>query len=131
MFYKKSIKFFILGSVLCLLVWKGHIFLKQDSCIDNGNVWDYQEKRCRKDCLAWNKINGCIKMTKEQIKLFDKCRYQPTDCVPKTVFNEICLNNKLSLNKETGECDMEFTIDKCHKLGEQWIYPDSCQSAKK
>ena len=38
-------------------------------------------------------------------------------CQAKEVFNEICLNNNLPLNKKTGECDTEFTLDKCHKLG--------------
>ncbi len=101
--------------------------MEQNSCLDNGNVWDYQENRCREDCLVWNKINGCIKMTAEQVKIFKDCRHKEVGCVSKKVFDEICLNNNMPLNKKTGECDTEFTLDKCYKLGENWIYPTTCK----
>lgn len=127
MHYSKVIKICIILAVLFLGGWKCFVFLAQNSCLDNGNVWDYNENRCREDCLAWNKINGCIKLTDDQIELFKKCRYKPAGCVAKEVFNEICLQNHLPLNQITGECDTEFTLDKCHKLGEDWIYPKSCE----
>lgn len=127
MHYSKVIKICILLAVLLFGSWKYFVFLEQNSCLDEGNVWDYNENRCRGDCLAWNQINGCIKLTDDQIELFKKCRYKSAGCVAKEVFNEICLNNNLPLNKKTGECDTEFTLDKCHKLGEDWIYPKSCE----
>ena len=126
MHYSRIIKIGVLLMILCFGGWKGFVFLEQNSCLDNGNVWDYDENRCREDCLAWNEINGCIKMTDEQIKLFKKCRHQPAGCISKDVFNNICLQNHLPLNQATGECDAEFTLDKCHKLGENWIYPKIC-----
>lgn len=126
MHYSRIIKIGVLLMILCFGGWKGFVFLEQNSCLDNGNVWDYDENRCREDCLAWNEINGCIKMTDEQIKLFKKCRHQPAGCISKDVFNSICLQNHLPLNQATGECDAEFTLDKCHKLGENWIYPKIC-----
>lgn len=127
MHYSKVIKICIILAVLLFGSWKYFVFLEQNGCLDEGNVWDYNENRCREDCLAWNKINGCIKLTDDQIELFKKCRYKPAGCVAKEVFNEICLQNHLPLNQITGECDTEFTLDKCHKLGEDWIYPKSCE----
>lgn len=127
MHYSKVIKICIILAVLLFGSWKYFVFLEQNGCLDEGNVWDYNENRCREDCLAWNKINGCIKLTDDQIELFKKCRYKSAGCVAKEVFNEICLNNNLPLNKKTGECDTEFTLDKCHKLGEDWIYPKRCE----
>lgn len=126
MFHSKILKFCCLLIILCIAIWKIHIFLAQDSCLDSGNVWDYQENRCRNDCLAWNETNGCIKLTTEQIGLFEQCRHKQQGCIAKEIFDEICLNNNLSLNKVTGECDMEFTVSKCNKLGKDWIYPSIC-----
>lgn len=38
-----------------------------DRCIDSGHgVWDYQEHRCRQDCLKWTTEQGCIPLPKEQ-----------------------------------------------------------------
>jgi len=126
MFHSKSIKLCGLLVIMGFVLGKMYFFLVQDNCLNNGNVWDYKENRCREDCLSWNKINGCIKMTIEQIRLFRECRHKANNCVPRKVFDEICLNNNLPLNKETGECDTEFTIEKCNKLGKNWIYPAIC-----
>lgn len=122
MFHSKTFKLCCLIVIICFAIWKIYIFLEQDTCLDNGNVWDYQDNRCRDDCLTWNRINGCIKLTVEQIKLFKECR----NCVPRKVFDEICLNNNLPLNQKTGKCNTEFTTDECNKLGEDWIYPVIC-----
>jgi len=127
MFRSKTFKLCCLIIISCFAIWKIYIFLEQNSCLDNGNVWDYQENRCREDCLVWNKINGCVKMTTEQVKIFKDCRHKGVGCVSKKVFDEICLNNNMPLNKKTGECDTEFTLDKCYKLGENWIYPKTCK----
>lgn len=127
MHYSKVIKICIILAVLLFGGWKYFVLLEQNGCLDEGNVWDYNENRCREDCLAWNKINGCIKLTDEQVELFKKCRHQPAGCVANEVFTEICLNNNLPLNRQTGECDAKFTLDKCHKLGKNWIYPNTCK----
>lgn len=70
MHYSKVIKICIILAVLLFGGWKYFVFLEQNGCLDEGNVWDYNENRCREDCLAWNKINGCIKLTDEQVELF-------------------------------------------------------------
>ena len=67
MHYSKVIKICIILAVLLFGGWKYFVFLEQNGCLDEGNVWDYNENRCREDCLAWNEINGCIKLTDEQM----------------------------------------------------------------
>lgn len=32
-----------------------------DGCMDLGNVWDYNEHRCRTDCWKWDYKLGCLK----------------------------------------------------------------------
>lgn len=32
-----------------------------DGCMDIGNVWDYNEHRCRTDCWKWDEKLGCLK----------------------------------------------------------------------
>ena len=32
-----------------------------DGCMDLGNVWDYNEHRCRTDCWRWTFEKGCEK----------------------------------------------------------------------
>ena len=32
-----------------------------DGCMDLGNVWDYNEHRCRTDCWKWDDKLGCLK----------------------------------------------------------------------
>ena len=32
-----------------------------DGCMDMGNVWDYDEHRCRADCWRWTPENKCEK----------------------------------------------------------------------
>lgn len=123
----KILKFCFWIIVAVFAVWRIFIFLEQNSCLDDGNVWDYQENRCREDCLVWNEINGCIKMTDEQVKLFKDCRHKEAGCISKEVFDDICLRNNMPLNKKTGECDAEFTPSQCNKLGDEWIYPDICK----
>ena len=104
-----------------------NIFLQQDTCLDGGNVWDYDENRCREDCLNWNKVNGCIKLNAQQVRLFNKCRNQLSNCISKKILEEICRQNNLPFNKQTGECYAEFTKNNCYKLGENWIYPKICE----
>ncbi|MBP5398908.1 MAG: hypothetical protein J6Y53_00635 [Alphaproteobacteria bacterium] len=122
----KAIRITIFLVILCFVAWKCFVFLMQNSCLDAGNVWDYKEKRCRDDCLVWNKINGCVMMTYDQVKLFEKCRHKPVGCISNDVIIAICMQNNLPFNPTTGECDAEFTLDKCYKHGKDWIYPDVC-----
>ena len=79
MFYSKIFKLCGWLIVLSLVVWKIYIFLAQDSCLDSGNVWDYDEGRCRDDCLRWDKFHGCIKMNDEQVALFKNVGINPPD----------------------------------------------------
>ncbi len=30
-----------------------------EACLDDGNVWDDDERKCRTDCWRWTKENGC------------------------------------------------------------------------
>ncbi len=48
---------FCIASLLFLFFF---IFNDAGDCIDNGGVWDYNQKRCRNDCLTWKRKFGCI-----------------------------------------------------------------------
>lgn len=126
MFSSKTFKVCLLIFILVFTLKKIHIFLEQDSCLDLGQVWDYSENRCRNDCLAITRNNGCIKMTIEQVKIFADCRHKQADCIPSKVFDEICLNNDLPMHKKTGNCDLEFSVDDCAKLNDEWTIPKRC-----
>ena len=127
MLYPKVAKIFFLVIIISFALWKLYIFLLQNSCLDLGNVWDYDNNICRDDCLAWNHLNGCIKITNDEIKLFKNCKHKVYNCISDDIYKAICLRNNLPQNKTTGECDMEFTIDKCNKLEGNWIYPEVCK----
>ena len=45
MFRSKTFKLCCLIIISCFAIWKIYIFLEQNSCLDNRNVWDYQENR--------------------------------------------------------------------------------------
>lgn len=85
--FKMSVVLFVLSlcsiflnKKLVMLVWisvfifVGHFYdgfstyrnyLEFDNCLDMGNVWDYQEHRCRQDCLKWTAEQGCVPLSKE------------------------------------------------------------------
>ncbi len=48
-----------------------HCFLWFDDemyCLDIGKIYDPEQKICRDDCLTWNKIEGCVPITRENIE---------------------------------------------------------------
>ena len=55
-------------------------FLRVDTCIDGGSVWDYDEHRCRDDCLTFVKGKGCIYMHQAYREVFEGCPYSPEEC---------------------------------------------------
>ena len=63
-------------------------WLSIDTCVDNGQVWDYQNNICRDDCLIWKKEFGCIKLTPEQTKLLKQCK-NLSNCPNNQTFKEI------------------------------------------
>lgn len=97
--------------------------------MDFGNVWDGDEKRCRKDCLTWNKVNGCIYMNEEYQRLFVACADKTAGCDENRLDElhlETCKKYNAPLNLDYGYCDFEFTPDKCFKLEGNWQYPKIC-----
>ncbi len=74
---KKSLRyiflfFLIIGTIVLIVVASGMLFFvfdKQGYCLSEGKgVWDDDQKICRQDCLTWNKKDGCVPITKENIK---------------------------------------------------------------
>ena len=52
-------------------------FLEIDSCLDSGKgVWDYDQKRCRHDCLKWTEREKCIPLDADCDKSEQGCRYK-------------------------------------------------------
>lgn len=126
MLYKKALACGILAVIVGVAAWQGYSFMAADICANQGNIWDKNENKCREDCIYWSPINGCIKMTEEQVKLIKECKGKGVDCVPMAVYGQICIQNNLPINKVTGECETEFTPEDCWKLGENWAYPQVC-----
>ena len=52
-------------AVIAYLLWVDPDFLDIDYCLDQGLVWDYEQRTCRSDCLTWNKTDGCVPITEE------------------------------------------------------------------
>lgn len=124
--YITCITIFIVGLVsITILHIKNPNWFAIDSCLDSGDVWDYEQNICRNDCLKWSKDFGCIKLTKEQIKMYDNCNQ--LNCITKDVYKAICLSNDKAWNLKYEECDFNFTLDKCSKLDNYWILPDICR----
>lgn len=59
---------FIFFIVVVCLIWLEQDFWDIDSCLDQGLVWDYDQRICRNDCLTWNKADGCVPITEENRK---------------------------------------------------------------
>ena len=51
----------ILGSLLILGKVLDDVDTEISICHDDSGVWDYNEHRCRFDCLTWNDTDGCVK----------------------------------------------------------------------
>ena len=121
--------FFSALLVLIVLLIKNPYFLAEDICLDGGQVWDGDEKRCREDCLTWNKDYGCIKMTEEQVGVFAKFRNRER-YIPIKVYKEICLNNQKAWDNDQENCLFEFRVRECNTLKGNWEYPEICNTQK-
>lgn len=64
--------FFSIGIMLFIGIISSILFLMFDRegyCLsEEGGVWDDNQKICRQDCLTWNKKDGCIPITEENIR---------------------------------------------------------------
>ncbi len=81
--------------------------LDKDMCFDDGNVWDYDEDRCRDDCLLWNDKYGCVQMTPEYKKILDECYNDRDHCDREQAhkyYLELCEKYKVPIDPKTGEC---------------------------
>ena len=105
-------------------------WLSIDTCLDNGQVWDYQKNICRDDCLIWKKEFGCIKLTPEQTKLLKQCK-NLSNCPDNQTFKEICLSNQKAWNINNNDCKFDFISQDCSKLSGNWEYPTICGSSSK
>ena len=85
--------------------------LDKDMCLDDGNVWDYDEDRCREDCLLWNDKYGCVQMTPEHVKVMKDCRRGRKRCdkeLAKMYSEELCMKYSRRINPKTGHCTFEY-----------------------
>ncbi len=72
----KNIKVFskfllIVGIAIVCTIIGVIVFLWFDDemyCLDIGKIYDPEQKICRDDCLTWNKIEGCVPITRENIE---------------------------------------------------------------
>lgn len=123
----------LLALLVLWLVYAAHLFLKQDTCLDNGYVWDKDKKVCCKDCLTWSKTRGAIHMSPEHLQLADKCAQNPQKC-DKDLLNkytqELCLKYEAAFNIDDKYCDFDFSLNDCFKLKGNWQYPLICQDKK-
>lgn len=119
----------IIPSMLFWAIIIGFWFDDAGHCASDGKVWDGSEKRCREDCLTWNKINGCIYMDEEYRKLFWACADKTIDCDQKRLDllnKELCKKYNAPINLQYGYCDFEFEAKDCFKLEGNWEYPEIC-----
>ena len=127
LFHTKTKK--ILGILLVLVVTfvgvKAYESRKISRCLDDAMVWDYDEGRCRNDCLKWGESFGCIKLTPEETRQIAKCRYE-SDCLKDDMIRTICLRNEKAYNESSRNCKYDFKPELCHKLSGMWTYPSSC-----
>ena len=115
----------LLGLIISFI--RNPYWLIIDTCLDNGQVWDYQNNICRDDCLVWQKEFGCIKLTPKQTKLLKQCRNQP-NCPNSQTYKEICLNNQKAWNINENECKFDFSPQECFLLSGNWEYPEICNT---
>ena len=104
----------IITTVSLILLWiLGEIdfFLREDTCRDGGGVWDYDEDRCREDCLLWNDKYGCVQMTPEHMQAIKDCRRDRKRCdveLAKMYSEELCMKYSRRINPNTGHCTFEY-----------------------
>ena len=108
--------FWLLVIIPPMLFWAmviGYVFDEAGDCAENGKVWDYNEKRCRDDCLTWNEVNGCIYMDEEYRRLFRACADKTADCDREKLDlldKELCKKYNAPLNLKYGYCDFGFEV---------------------
>lgn len=124
--YIKIIKTLVIILPLLYIIFYVHSCQMVDSCLDLGGVWDDNEKRCRNDCLTWQKNYGCIKLTPEQIKAFNQCE-EKDNCPSQEVYYDICMRNLKAWDKKNQECYFDFTPRECYHLKGDWKYPEICK----
>lgn len=59
--YKKLIR--VIVWIIFVVFFVGYVkrCAEIDTCLDMGQgVWDYDQNRCRSDCLKWTKETGCV-----------------------------------------------------------------------
>ncbi len=104
----------IITTVTLLLLWILNAIdsaLLVDTCRDGGDVWDYDEDRCREDCLLWNDKYGCVQMTPEHVKVMKDCRRGRKPCdveLAKMYSEELCMKYSRRINPKTGHCTFEY-----------------------
>ena len=100
----------IITTVSLILLWFLYgldTFLRQLSCMDSGDVWDYDEDRCRDDCLTWKDKYGCVQMTPEHIQYMKDCRRDRKRCdeeLANIYYQELCDKYNAPIDPHTGYC---------------------------
>lgn len=126
--HKRAIKVLILLCVVGYLLNSLDYFLRVDTCIDGGLVWDYDERRCRDDCLTFVKGKGCIYMHQAFREVFEGCPYSSEECekrMDKELFI-MCEKYQGAWNLDDKTCDFHFSLNDCGKLDGNWQYPVAC-----
>ncbi len=107
---KKAFKLTIGISIIIWCLFSLYRCASIDSCLDFGDVWDYAENRCRKDCLVWNQYYGCVQMNEEQLAIFNACSYNPATCDHEKrdqMYQDLCERYHAPIDPETGSCTFE------------------------
>lgn len=84
--------------------------LDKDMCFDDGNVWDYDENRCREDCYTWTQQHGCIQMSREHFQMMQYCRANDEQCDLQQLYKyhlELCQKYNVPINPLTGKCEFK------------------------
>lgn len=120
--------FIYIGAAIYIAIFLYFILDVKGSCASDGDVWDSDENRCRDDCLTWHQNYGCIKLTPEQMQLFDKSHANLDYYVPEDVYRDICFNNHKAWNLDEQYCEYNFKFEDCQKLNGNWEYPEFCKN---
>lgn len=127
--YSLAALFMIPFLIMCSMF----LFDNLGNCKSDGGVWDYDQKTCRQDCLYWNKTNGCIKLTDEELAALENCKNQSNECfdlIYNKMYPQKCLENNGVYNLDQETCDYDFELKDCYKLEGNWQYPKACESGK-
>ena len=121
---KKSIYFLFLFIGIIIITYFSR-YVQIDICNDKGLVWDYEQNRCRNDCLKWGHEYGCIQLTHEEITILSKCRIK-NKCISNQQFKTICLRNNKTYNLKTNICNFNFDKSQCKDNHPDLAYPLIC-----